>query len=148
MLGAAGGVLGLVVADTLVRLLLAAAPSGLPRLDVVAVGGAPVPITIGVTLVAVFGFGLFPTFAAARGDIEPQLRLDARSGTQSRSRRRVRQWLVASQVALALVMIAGAGLLARSLDKLQRVRLGYDAERLAIFEMTFRIVPARRTSRW
>jgi predicted permease len=136
MLGVAGGALGFGVAHALVRLLVAVAPAGLPRLDVVAVGGAPLALAIGVTLAAVLGFGLFPAFSAARGDIESQLRLDARSGTQSRSKRRVRQWLVASQVALALVMISGAALLARSLDRLQSVRLGYTPDHLAMFEMT------------
>jgi putative ABC transport system permease protein len=136
MLGVAGGALGFGVAHALVQLLVAVAPAGLPRLDVVAVGGVPLALAIGVTLAAVLGFGLFPAFTAARGDIESQLRLDARSGTQGRSRRRMRQWLVASQVALALVMISGAALLTRSLDRLESVRLGYTADHLAVFETT------------
>src|SRR5206468_12819843 len=86
-----------------------------------------------VTVAAVALFGVAPALTAARVNLASSLRLDSRSGLESRSRRAVRQWLVASQVALALIMLAGAALLARSLDRLQRVTLGYQPEHLAIF---------------
>ncbi|MDP1859016.1 MAG: ABC transporter permease [Gemmatimonadaceae bacterium] len=137
IVGVAGGLLGLVIAYALIQLLVTVAPAGLPRLDIVVLNGTPLALAVGVTLVAVLGFGLFPACSASRGDIESALRLDSRAGTLSRSTRRVRQWLVASQVALALVMIAGAALLTRSLDRLRTAPLGYTSAHLSIFEMTF-----------
>jgi len=81
-------------------------------------------------------FGVVPAMAAARGNLASPLRLDSRSGNMTRGRRRVRQALVASQVALAVVMLAGAGLLARTLERLTRVDLGYQADHLAFLSLS------------
>ncbi|MQA92139.1 MAG: FtsX-like permease family protein [Gemmatimonas sp.] len=135
LLGVAGGTLGLVCAVALLRVLLALAPAQLPRLDMIRLGGMPIAVAIGVTLAAVLFFGVFPVMAAARGNLASALRLDTRTGTGTRQRHRLRRSLVASQVALALLMLVAAGLLARSLQRLQQVELGYDEEGLSIVEL-------------
>jgi len=137
LLGIAGGVLGLATAWSLIRLLLANAPPQLPRADVIGLSGAPVTAAIGITLVAVFVFGVLPALMASRGELASPLRYDARAGTETRARRRVRQALVASQVALALVMLAGAALLGRSLERLQGLSLGYNPDGLSILSLAF-----------
>lgn len=137
VLGLAGGALGLACAEGLLHVLLTLAPAQLPRTDVIRLAGAPVGIAIGVTLLAVLLFGLLPALTAARADLAQPLRADARSGHGSRGRRRVRRWLVTSQIALALVMLAGAALLVRSLDRLEHVDLGYTPEHVSIFELPF-----------
>ena len=137
LLGIAGGVLGLATAWSLIRLLLANAPPQLPRADVIGLSGAPVAAAIGITLVAVFVFGVLPALMASRGELASPLRYDARAGTETRARRRVRQALVASQVALALVMLAGAALLGRSLERLQGLSLGYNPDGLSILSLAF-----------
>ena len=137
ILAAAGGALAVPAAESLLRLLLTLAPGKLPRMDVVQLAGAPLLAAAVVTAVAVLLFGVVPALAAARGSVASPLRLDARSGGETRGRRRVRQALVASQVALALVMLAGAGLLARSLGQLQRVDLGFVPGHLSVLDVAF-----------
>ncbi len=130
VLAAGGGVLGLLCAVTLIRLLVAVAPSRLPRLDVIQLSGAPVFMAIGATILAVLLFGVVPSLLAARTDVASTLRLDARSGRDSAARRRFRHVLVAAQTTLALVMLAGGALLARSLARLESIDLGYNADHL------------------
>src|SRR5215831_2268180 len=130
LLAIGGGVLGLLCAVALIRLLIAVAPSRLPRLDVIGLSGTPVFVTIGVTMLAVLLFGVVPALLAARTDVASTLRLDSRSGQDSAARRRFRHVLVAAQTTLALVMVAGGALLARSLLRLESIDLGYEPEHL------------------
>ncbi|AHG89565.1 permease [Gemmatirosa kalamazoonensis] len=135
LLGVVGGALGLACATVLLRALVAVAPAKLPRVDVVSLAGAPVAIAAGVTALAVLLFGVAPALVATRGALAALLRHDARSGRESIGRRRVRHALVAVQVALALVTLAGAGLLARSLRRLERQPLGYTPTHLAVLTL-------------
>ena len=137
LLAIMGGVLGLALADVARRVLIIAAPSELPRLDALRVAGAPVLATVVVALVTVLLFGMLPALAAARGRPAATLREDARSGMASRQRGRSRQLLVASQVALALIMLSGAALLARSLRRLETIRLGYTPGHLMFLQVTY-----------
>jgi predicted permease len=143
-LGVAGGALGLVWAQLLLRLIVALAPAKIARLDEVRLAGAPLGAAIGVTFVAVLLFGLLPALSAARSNLASPLRLDARSGSESRARRHVRQSLVASQIALALVLLAGAGLLARSLQRMLHLDLGYTPGHLAVLQFSWRTVTQPR----
>jgi predicted permease len=130
LLAVGGGILGLLWSVTLVRLLVVAAPRRLPRLDVIGLSGAPVIAAIGATILAVLLFGVVPALLAARTDIAATLRLDARSGRDSAARRRFRHALVAAQTTLALVMLAGGALLAKSLARLESLDLGYTSDHL------------------
>jgi putative ABC transport system permease protein len=132
LLAVTGGALGFLTAEGLIRVLVAAAPAQLPRTDVIQLSGTPLFAAIGVTCAAVLLFGVVPALMAARTDVALTLRSDSRSGRDSKSRRRVRHVLVASQTTLALVMLAGGALLARSLARLERLNLGYNAEHLSI----------------
>ena len=141
LLGVAGGGLGLACAVGLLRVLLAFAPGQLPRMDMIRVTGAPVGVATGMTLLAVLLFGMLPALAAARGNnLASGLRLDSRSGTWTRQGRRVRQSLVALHVALAVVLLAGAGLLVRSFQHFERLDLGYDTDNLSIVELAIPFV--------
>ena len=127
-----GGSLGFFLAMALLRILLLLEPAGLPRTDLIRLASAPLTAAIGVTLLAVVLVGVLPALAAAQTNLASPLRIDARSGSETRARKRVRRWFVAVQVALAVVLLAGAGLLARSLDRLLRIDLGYRADRLSL----------------
>jgi predicted permease len=137
LLGLAGGVLGLATAAGLIKVLLANAPPQLPRADVIAVSGTPLFVALGVTLASVLLFGVLPALLVSRGDLGSPMRHDSRAGTETRGRRIMRQTLVASQVALALVMLAGAALLSRSLERLQSISLGYEPNGLALLSIAF-----------
>jgi predicted permease len=143
LLGLAGGAAGLACAEGLRRAFVALAPAELPRLDVVRLGGAPLGLALATTLGVVLVVGLFPGLAGARAAPAATLRRDVRSGRGSRRGRAVRRGLVGAQVALAVVMLAGAGLLGRSLARLERLDLGYAAERLAIVSVSWNAAAER-----
>jgi len=131
LLAAAGGLTGLGLGELARRALVALAPAQLPRLDVVRFSGAPVAAAATLAALTVLVFGVLPALTVANRS----LRLDERAATTTRQRRRVRQWLVASQVSLALVLLAGAGLLLRSLQRLQHLDLGYAKDHLTIVNL-------------
>ena len=118
--------------DALVRL----APSGLPRTDLIVMAGTPLLVGAAVTAATVVLFGVVPSFAVLRFDLSSPLRSDSRSGTKGRRLRKVRQLLVASQIALAVVVLAGAGLLVRSLARLTSLDMGYATEHLTMLNFS------------
>ncbi|HEY4307595.1 MAG TPA: ABC transporter permease [Gemmatimonadaceae bacterium] len=135
-LGIAGGILGLGVAQLSIRVLLYLAPSQLPRTDIIGLGGAPLGIAITTTFIALLVFGLLPALNASRIGPNAALRYDSRAGAGAGVRqRRVRQSLVSSQIAFAVIMVAGALLLGRSLARLQSLDLGYVPERLTLLRL-------------
>jgi predicted permease len=138
LLGTLGGALGFVTAVALLRVVRVAAPPQLPRID--ALGslslGAPLAAAAGITLVALLLFGVLPSLIATRIRSYAALRSDSRSGTENRSARRARHGLVAMQIALAVVMLSGAGLLVRTLAQLESVDLGYRSDYLSILAFT------------
>ena len=127
-----GGVLGVGVAVVVLRLLVVYAPANLPRLDEVQLAGTPLGIAAAVASFAVLLFGIAPALVAARANLASPLRLDSRTGTETARRHLVRRMLVASQVALAMVMLGGAALLARSLARLQGQDTGFVSDHLSV----------------
>ena len=127
-----GGVLGLFVAAGALRMLVRLAPLNVPRLDEVQLAGAPVAVVAAVSALAVLLFGVLPALVIARGQLAPTLRFDARIGSLTVRRRLVRQTLVASQMAVAMVLLGGAGLLVRSLERLQSQDTGFEREHVSV----------------
>ena len=123
-LGLAGGVLGLALAWGAVRLLRAIAPEGLPRLDEISIDPIVLVFTLAVSVVAGLVFGLIPVakFAVPR---LAALKDGGRSASDSRERHRVRNVLVVAEIALALVLLIGSGLMARTFVALRNVNPGY-----------------------
>jgi len=134
--GTSGGALGLLTAGAALGLVRVAAPPQVPRIDALGSLAAPLTASAAITLVALVIFGVFPSVVASRIHSYAVLRSDSRSGTDSRSSRRARQWLVAVQIALAIVVLNGAGLLVRTLSRLESADLGYHADHLAILGFT------------
>ncbi|HEY2897512.1 MAG TPA: FtsX-like permease family protein [Gemmatimonadaceae bacterium] len=137
LLAIAGGIVGWGLALLLVRALVTLAPPQLPRLDEIRLSGAPVWMAGVVATGSLLLFGVIPSLFAGRSNLALPLRFDSRSGRESRRRRIARQTLVASQIALATVMLAGAALLARSLARLEWQPTGYDASHLSILSFTW-----------
>jgi predicted permease len=135
LLAVAGGLVGFGLARFFLKVLLRLAPDVLPRSDVIGAAGAPLAIAAGVTLLTLLLFGLLPAIGSLRFDLSSPLRADARAGTEGRRLRRLRQVLVASQIALALVVLAGAGLLVRSFARLAALQLGYPTEQLSLISV-------------
>ena len=136
LLALGGGALGFIVAEVARRALVAAAPAQIPRLDAIRLSGAPAGAAAAMATLSVLLFGVGPALLAVRRDASSPLRIDTRSGTSTRQRRNLRQILVGSQVALAVILLAGAGLLSRSLQRLQSIDLGLKADHLAVLDLT------------
>ncbi len=124
-----GGGLGLLVAWGGVRALLRLAPATLPRLEHVHLDGAVLLFTLAVSLGTGLLFGLLPALRASRGDAASALQQGARSSS-TRGGSRMRRGLVMGEVALAVVMLSGAGLLMRSLLSLSQIDIGFDDARI------------------
>jgi predicted permease len=92
-------------------------------------------VTLVTALTTAILFGVAPALAGSRTDLRDALQEGGRSSTGGRARYRARSALVASQAALAVVLLIGAGLLIRSLYHLQQVQLGFDASRLLTFRL-------------
>jgi len=123
-LGLAGGVLGLALAWGAVRLLRAIAPEGLPRLDEISIDPIVLVFTLAVSVVAGLVFGLIPVAKFAFPRLAA-LKDGGRSASDSRERHRVRNVLVVAEIALALVLLIGSGLMARTFVALRNVDPGY-----------------------
>jgi putative ABC transport system permease protein len=128
-----GGALGVVFAFVGVRTLVRLAPAGVPRLDQVAVNGQVLMFTLIVATLAGLLAGLAPAIAVGRVNLGQMLRQGGR--TIRRGSHRLRAVLVVGEVALALVLLAGAGLLVRSLDRLFEVSPGFNSDRLLTVEL-------------
>lgn len=137
LLAVVGGALGLVIASTMLRVLSMLSLASLPRLDALATHRVPIGFALLTTAVSLALFGLIPAVLGARGSLATTLRLDTRVGAGSRSRTLLRQSLVAAQVALALTTLSAAGLLVRSLVRLENQDLGYTADNLLIFYLAY-----------
>ncbi|HKW11185.1 MAG TPA: ADOP family duplicated permease [Gemmatimonadaceae bacterium] len=137
LLAVAAGLVGIVCARLFVAALVSLAPAGLPRLDLVAVAGWPLAIAASVTLLTVIVFGLVPSLGALRFDLSSPLRAGGRLGTASRGVVQLRTVLVTAQIALAVIVAAGAGLLIRSLERLTTLNTGYSTEHLSFLNVSF-----------
>jgi putative ABC transport system permease protein len=124
-LGLLGGALGLGLAYGAVRGLIAIAPAHLPRLNEISIDPAVILLTLGTALVTGVLFGMIPVIKYAGPRVANALGSGGRS-SQSRERHRVRRVLVVAQVALALMLLVGSGLMIRTFQALRRVDPGFD----------------------
>jgi putative ABC transport system permease protein len=114
------------VAAAAVRGLVALGPESIPRVESISLDGRVLALTLAATCVTGLLFGLVPAFQGNPRDLTAALRGGDRSASDGRGRTRVRAVLVASEVALALVLLVGAGLMIRSFRALQAIDPGFD----------------------
>ena len=124
--GVAGGLAALPLAAGAVRLLVRFGPRDLPRLDEISVDGSVLLFGLAVSVAAGLLFGLLPALRAGAAGGAAHLPGGARGATGGRRRRLVRRGLVTAQMALALTLLAGSGLAARSFQRLAAVDPGFD----------------------
>ena len=136
LLAMVAGALGTCLAWALVRVAVTLAPADLPRLDQVKLTGLPIGIALLVTAVSAVVFGVGPAMWGAR-DSSVSLRTSERTATTGRSARSMQDVLVALQIALAIVVLAGAGLLGRSLIRLVNAPTGFASARLTVAELSW-----------
>jgi predicted permease len=136
VLAGLGAVIGLAVAWVAVRALVAASPAGIPRLAELGIDPPTVAFTIAIAVVVALGCTAIPVLRIGRADLSKSLREGGRSGTAGRVRHRVRGALVAAQMAMALVVLAGSGLLVRTFQHLNSIKPGFNPEHVATFWMS------------
>lgn len=131
LLAIAGGLLGLFLAAIAIRVFVTLAPRDIPRLDEIHMSATVLAAAVAITGGAMLFFALAPAVLASRVQLHQLLRSDARQSSNRRSRLAT-EFLVAGQIALALLVLSGAGLIARSLIKLERVDLAFEPSGLLI----------------
>ncbi len=132
----AGALVGMGIAAASVRLFVAFAPANLPRLDGVAVNWLAVAFAVAVSCVAALALSMVTAAGARRVRITDALADQTRSGTGGRRQLRAREALMITEVAVTLVLIAGAALLARSLVAVMAVDPGYEHESRLVVGVT------------
>ena len=138
VLGIAGGVVGLVVSFWLVAVLLKLLPQGLPQADAIGVDVTVAGVAMLASLVTGLLFGVLPALQASRTQTTQVIK---EAGERGGTRARGRSALVVAEIALTLVLLVGAGLLANSFLRLQRVDPGFRPEHATIAGL---MVPLQR----
>ena len=133
VLAAAGALAGLALAQALLPILVARLPPEVPRQAEIALDGGVFLAVLAASVGLAVAMGLLPALVALRAGVQPLLR--QRHGTETPGRQRALGGLVAAQVALALVLGVGAGLMLRSMWNLQRVDPGFDPDGVLAFRL-------------
>ncbi|HSW29765.1 MAG TPA: ABC transporter permease [Longimicrobiales bacterium] len=136
VLGVVGGVVGLLLAMAGLKFLVALGPESLPRLDEIGVDGRVLGFTFLVSVAAGLLFGILPALRLGTGNLVGALKEAGRGGSAGRERHLARNSLVVAQMALALVLLTGSGLMVRSFQALRAVDPGFTAPEEVL---TFRV---------
>ena len=137
LLAAVGGLAGLVVAVLGIKWLVELLPPGLPRLKPISLDLGALAVAAGVTLGTGLAFGLLPAWRGGRTSLSAALKLSAATTTRDRRGRWLSRALIAGQVALAVVLLGGAGLMVRSVVALLTVDPGFDPHGVVNFTPQF-----------
>jgi hypothetical protein len=121
---------GVALALAALRALRGQALTALPSYAELSLDGGALLVTAAVALATGLGFGLAPALSVGRGDVQGTLREEGRGASESGRSRSLRGVLVAGQIALCVSLLAGAGLLARSLMAMTAAPLGFEPRRL------------------
>jgi putative ABC transport system permease protein len=135
ILALAGGLLGLGIAFWSVKSLVAIVPN-IPRANELGIDGSVLAFTLGLSVFTGLLFGVVPALQSSRANLHETLKEGGRTGSADVSGRLMRRVLVVGEVALALTLLIGAGLLIKSVAKLQRVTPGFDPDRLLTFDLS------------
>jgi putative ABC transport system permease protein len=130
LLSAIGGLAGLTLAIWGVRFLVLLIPKDTPRVEEIGLDYRVVIFTLGISVITGVLFGLFPALQASKTDLNATLKEAGRGGVEGPKRLRLRNALVISEFALALVLLIGAGLLLKSFQRLQVVSPGFEPTKL------------------
>jgi predicted permease len=134
ILALAGGILGLLLAQWSVKSLIALNP-GLPRASEISIDGSVMAFTLLVSVFTGLLFGLAPALQTSVSNLQETLKDGSRSGAADFAGRNLRRGLVVAEMALSLTLLVGAGLLIKSVGRLQGVDPGFDPRNLLTFNL-------------
>ena len=135
LLSLLGATLGILIAFANLHGLLAMAPMELPRSQEIAIDGQVLTFSVIVALLTGLGFGVVPALRASRTNLAESMKAGGRSGADDVGGNRLRSFLVASEIALALVLLTAAGLLMNSFIRLQDTPLGFEMGNTKVAKM-------------
>ncbi|MEX2283055.1 MAG: ABC transporter permease [Gemmatimonadota bacterium] len=135
VLALVGGTLGLVVGYVGTRLLIATNPGGIPRAAEIGLDGTVLLFTLAVSVVTGLLFGFAPALHLTNSTVTKSLRDGSNRTTAGSARMQVRRLLVVSEVALAVVLVVGSGLMLRSFGQLLNVDPGFNPKNLLSFQL-------------
>jgi putative ABC transport system permease protein len=147
VLAVTGGALGVVLATWAVKLFVASRPATIPRIDLVTVDLRVIAFAAMLSILTGIVFGLVPALKTSRSDLLSSLKQTARGSGLAPSRR-FRSALVIVQVALALVLLVGAGLMIRSFARMMAIEPGFDPEGVVTMRITLPPAKYRELDRW
>lgn len=124
-LSIAGGILGLILAAIALQVGISYLPESLPRINSIALDWRVIAFALALAILTGLLCGLIPASAAARTSVNESLKEGGRTGSTGSVHARLRSVLVVGELAVALVLLCGAGLLLRSFEKLREVDLGF-----------------------
>ena len=136
VLGLAGGVAGIAFAYVAMRALLGLAPGDMPRLETVAIDLPTLGFAFGVSLVAALLFGVAPALVRSERDVHATLRAQGKGASGGAHGNRARAWLMMLEVAFAVVILVGAGLMLRSFAELTSSPLGVNPDGVVVTQLT------------
>lgn len=135
VLGISGGIVGLVLAFWWTGALKSLVPGNIPRLDEAAIDMRVLGFSFLISILTGVVFGLIPALPASKPDVNEALKEGERGSTGSRHR--LRSMLVVSEIAIALVLLIGAGLMVKSLWRLQSVQTGFESRNLLTMQLSY-----------
>ncbi len=138
LLALSGGVVGLLVAFWGLAAITKLLPTDFPRLNEIQIDWRVLGFTLAASMLTGILFGLVPALQVSRSDVQDAIRETARGASGSRRQSRFRQALIVVEVALSVVLLAGAGLLFRSFMRLQSVNTGFVSQQV----LTARLTPS------
>jgi predicted permease len=147
LLAVIGGALGILLATWIVKLFVASRPVTIPRIDMVGVDGRVIAFAAALSILTGIVFGLVPALRASSPDLLSSLKQTGRSGSTSPSRR-FRSALVVTEVALALILLVGAGLMIRSFARLMAIDPGFDPAGVVTMRLMLPAAKYRELDRW
>jgi predicted permease len=136
-----GGAVGVLFAIWAIDLVKMLGTQTIPRLSEVRIDGTVLLVTLAIAIGTGLIFGLVPALASGKPDLTEALKEGGRGSTSSRRHNRLRNVLVVAEVALALVLLTGAGLLLKSFVRLENVNPGFNAKNVLTAEIS---LPAQR----
>jgi putative ABC transport system permease protein len=147
LLAIGGALLGLPLAFVGVKLLIALDPQALPRAQEIHMDGRILAFSFLLALATALLFGIVPALRGSRVGLRGVLTAGGRGGSGARGGNRLRSILVVTEVALGVVLLASAGLLARSFRQLSEVRPGYDVSNVVTMQFSLSDVRYRDMAR-
>ncbi|HLY62317.1 MAG TPA: ABC transporter permease [Terriglobia bacterium] len=148
LLSLLGGGLGIFLAIWGIEFLISLNPADIPRLNEVSVNGTVLGFTLGLSVLTGMIFGVAPALKSARLDLTETLKEGGRGSSSGRGRHRLHSILVAAEVAVAFVLLIGAGLMLRSFQQLGNVNPGFDPSNVVTMQLPLPFVNKADAPKW